>query len=627
MRRNQSGATVVVVISVIATLAIFIGGALDYTFTVGRNVERSNKNAQCTAIANGCIQKEFMYWREICRTQPSHNPALGVATNTFSSVPLPTQADFPNVTGFTATTGSSASYTVSNYGVTSLTPQLQPVAGTTIPPAGIGQTATTETFFYRASATVTLPDRSAPVNFNAYQIFEQQYQNPWDWAIFFNDPLEIQPGANFTIDGWVQTNSSLYTAMSDLTFGNKVTYGTNWYIGYMPGDGDHSGDTPAAPSWPANLPPVQGTPGQPFGLNPTDVFNTTNPNATGYQELIQPPNPASSDPLATQRYFNQAGLKIILSSNSSSITATLYDNSTAATTTSLGTSIGTLTYTAATRYTGAKTTAVVTGSSTLQKSLANTFESALSLNQSIQDDRETETIPITELNIGTISSAISANPGNFNGFNQVVYIDDTISTASAERAVELTNGTVLPSGGLTIACANPVYIQGDYNTGTNPPSDSGNTTEPTASGYTRQPSSVIADAVDILSNSWSNSLNSSGVIAESTNSLSGRVATSTTVNAAIMAGNVPTGTQGSNYSGGAENFPRFLEDWSNATLTYYGSMVELFASQQATHPWPNTGNVYNPPTRAWYYDTNFQIHPPPGSIMIVSYLKGQWYQL
>jgi type II secretory pathway component PulK len=67
MRKKESGATIVVVISVIATLAMFIGAALDYTFTVARNVERSDKMGQAAAIANGCLQDQFMYWREICR--------------------------------------------------------------------------------------------------------------------------------------------------------------------------------------------------------------------------------------------------------------------------------------------------------------------------------------------------------------------------------------------------------------------------------------------------------------------------------------------------------------------------------------------------------------------------------
>ena len=59
MRIKQSGATIVVVISVIAVLAIFTGAALDYTFTMGKNVERTNKMAAEQAIANGCIQQDI----------------------------------------------------------------------------------------------------------------------------------------------------------------------------------------------------------------------------------------------------------------------------------------------------------------------------------------------------------------------------------------------------------------------------------------------------------------------------------------------------------------------------------------------------------------------------------------
>ncbi len=53
-------------------------------------------------------------------------------------------------------------------------------------------------------------------------------------------------------------------------------------------------------------------------------------------------------------------------------------------------------------------------------------------------------------------------------------------------------------------------------------------------------------------------------------------------------------------------------------------MVQLYPSQQAMGIW-GQNNVYDPPTRAWHFDTNFQLNPPPGSLMTVSYLKGQWY--
>jgi hypothetical protein len=447
---------------------------------------------------------------------------------------------------------------------------------------------------------------------NVAEIFEQEYQNPWDWALFFTDPLEIEPGAPMTIDGWVQTNSSLWTPLNSLTFGDKVTYGTSWNITAMPGDTHliSDGDTYASPNFPSNLPPSQGTPGEPFGLDPSDVFTTSNPNdnSDGYHELIEVPDPHYPDPVSTDRYFDQAGVKVIMTENGNTTTTTIYDNSQPASVsggsagsngvitggvTVLGNSIG-------------------TGNSPAQTNLFNSVAGALVFGQSIQDNRQNATVAITELNVGTLNSSLSSNGVSF---NNVVYITDEGASASNQRAIELVNGATLPSGGLTVASQNPVYIQGDYNTGVGPPSNTNSSSSSLASNYNWAPASVAADAVDILSNAWNN--------ATSTATMGLRVATNTTINAAIMSGNVPT--NGSNYSGGAENFPRFLEDWSAATFVYYGSMVELYASQQATGIW-GQGNVYNPPTRVWHYDSNFQLKPPPGSIMVVDYIKGQWYQ-
>ena len=71
----------------------------------------------------------------------------------------------------------------------------------------------------------------------------------------------------------------------------------------------------------------------------------------------------------------------------------------------------------------------------------------------------------------------------------------------------MVNGSKVPTGGITIVSDNPVYIQGDFNTGRvagskEPPSNTGNAADPDVSGYTRQPASVMADAVTLLSNSW-----------------------------------------------------------------------------------------------------------------------------
>ena len=264
------------------------------------------------------------------------------------------------------------------------------------------------------------------------------------------------------------------------------------------------------------------------------------------------------------------------------------------------------------------------------QALYNMFNTSgpITTNQSIQDNREGASIRLVTLdlskiqnNTGGLTPVFKANASS-SYFNGVVYIYDKSNTSTTRRGVRLKNGSKIASTGLTLASNNPVYIQGDYNTGrdysgsTNPPSNN-TTSDPTApqvSGYTRAPCSILADAVTILSNSWDDL--KAGTVPGASN---------TTINTAIVAGIVPTAPVGGDgsYSGGAENFPRFLEDWSNDKLTYYGSMIELYKSQQSIGEWGKL-NVYSPPDRQWYFDSQFKVKPPPGSLMVYSYVKGKW---
>lgn len=103
-----------------------------------------------------------------------------------------------------------------------------------------------------------------------------------------------------------------------------------------------------------------------------------------------------------------------------------------------------------------------------------------------------------------------------------------------------------------------------------------------------------------------------------------RPARPTTVNAAILTGVVETA--GGRYSGGMENFPRFLEAWGSAnTLTYNGSMVKMFPSRYATNFW-GTGGVYVPPRRNWAFDLNFndKNRLPPLTPSLLKVFRGQW---
>jgi hypothetical protein len=255
------------------------------------------------------------------------------------------------------------------------------------------------------------------------------------------------------------------------------------------------------------------------------------------------------------------------------------------------------------------------------------------------DSREVGYVRVTSVDIAGLSTELK-KLGDWNG---MIYISDTSAktvdnagnitnagtavnvtlngtTASTlRRAIRIKNGATLPTGGLTVVSENPIYIQGDFNTGGSPPSNSGTYTDPDVSGYARRNAAIIGDAVTVLSGAWNDS--------NSDKTTPQRDASNTTINAAIVAGNVPS--NGTAYSGGGENFVRLMEDWSGNHFTYYGSMVQLYKSQQATGTWVTPGGtVYKSPTRHWYYDPNFGNSSPPGNLQIAAYLQQQrWYQV
>jgi PilX N-terminal len=162
-------------------------------------------------------------------------------------------------------------------------------------------------------------------------------------------------------------------------------------------------------------------------------------------------------------------------------------------------------------------------------------------------------------------------------------------------------------GGFTVASENPVYVLGDYNASV-------------ASGYAdanHAAAAVLADAVTLLSNSWSDRVDMTNPTDRSK-----RVATTTYYRLAIAAGkNItfsnPTGVISKDWGtdGGLHNFLRYLEDWNTINLNYNGSLVSLYYSQYATGTFKCCNTVYNAPNRKYQFDTLF-LNPsnlPPGT--------------
>jgi hypothetical protein len=207
------------------------------------------------------------------------------------------------------------------------------------------------------------------------------------------------------------------------------------------------------------------------------------------------------------------------------------------------------------------------------------------------DKRENQKIDCTELDIAKMYSK------GYAPSNGVVYFSDEKTSSTEWPALRLINGSKLDAG-LTVASENPLYTLGNFNS------------------TSKQPASLIADAVTFLSTNWAD--------ANSTLAKASRVAKATTVNASYLSGNVETTS--SNYSGGFENLPRFLETWTGINFTWKGSAVNLWNSIQATGLW--NGTYYDPPKRVWSYDTDLDdpTKLPPETPTIRIFQRTGWQQ-
>ncbi len=599
-KKQSCGNALVVTLLAMMIVAAFIALALDYTGGVSRNVQRSLIMRQAMNIADAATETAFASWRAICIA----NSATLAPTGSFfptSKIATPTTSDFPGV----------KQYTLTNYRVDAADVSWKAIPAASPVPRAFGVNTSTFSYYYVGSADVIMPTISSKnpasatdkgnIIVHVRRVFEKARQPISNGMAWFKDDLEIHPGPPFLATGDVHTNGSLYTGHNSLTLSGNTTYSNLWSVGFKPSDSTHP-ETPTMPKWMAGKPVFQAQPEVPYGVDATD-----------YHKLIEPISD-TTDPLYPYTFANKAdatkgsgaGVQVYIAADNS---VTVYNEK------------------------GVKVTSASGGN---DANLYNTITGALTTNETIIDNREGATtgnanIRVATLDVGKITTAISNNAVQIKTL-PVIYITDASADANgitAKRAIRLKNGGWLPPGGLTVASGNPVYIQGDFNTGTivtgtnpdgtlkltNQPTSSDPTTpdptKPTASNYTRQPAAVIADAVNILSNTWVDS--KAGTVPAAIN---------TTVNVAVISGNVPSG--GGKYSGGLENFPRFLENWSGKTLTYYGSMLQLYPSEQAIGTW-GSANVYSPPNRAWYFDTEFLTDPPPGIPYTVDYRRSRWY--
>jgi hypothetical protein len=220
------------------------------------------------------------------------------------------------------------------------------------------------------------------------------------------------------------------------------------------------------------------------------------------------------------------------------------------------------------------------------------------------------------------------------GPRHVLRLVDGGMDAAGNSYVPPTNGTLAVNGnGFTVASEEPVYVWGNYNTGSADPfwpSENTLTTPHSAAA-------IIADAVTLLSNPPANNTtpttNTGWTDLESFaypacavvtgNCTKSRPGNTSYYRMAIIAGkSIPFpqpswGPQDFGTDGGMHNFLRYLEDRgaNGATVNYAGSMISMYYSQYATGNFKCCTSVYGAPTRNYFFDTLFEnpTNLPPGT--------------
>ena len=665
-RRAQGGWALMIVLVLAVGSLLVVGSVLHWSNVTGNVTARNNEFYATTYAAEGATEKVLA---AIVSDYENYGEPIVYSRLAAYSNSIPASSDDPYWANYTFTAGpGQPNLTVINR----INPTNIIILGP--PYQGLYMLAATYEIISTAMNTTTdfhiSTSVGQQVNLGTIPIFQ--------FAIFFQNTMEIDPGANMVINGFTHGNNNIYVDPNSgvtLTFSNDVSSAGTIVLGENPLD-PSSRPVTSNPLFDgyhlSGVDPLI----LPVGTNTSGTATNTAQNVSA---IIQIP-PAGVSPTSqtgSNYLYNQADMIVLISNNSVTVTSGVNINnqgtiiSNAAWSLWLNTNTGTQFYDQR-QGINIQTADIDVGQLTAWSATNTTLRPALGHRDLdsvfIADERSnsnavvttnynystnivftntvshpadssTNVIPPITTNttltqstnhpaggtyLGSVSTNTSVHPKMYQFSLITGYSYEWITSVTtspyyttnynviSQAGVVLTNGANLPTLGLSVVTPDPLYIVGNYNVTTNGAAVNLGTFD---TSQTR-PAAVFSDAVTILSPNWNPANSASGI--------SSRTAANDTVNAAILTGNVPS--NGSYYSGGVENFPRFLENWSGYTFTYNGSMVCMFNSLIANAPWPGTGTVYNPPTRHWAFDLNFNnsLKQPPLTPHVISVNRGAW---
>jgi len=449
---------------------------------------------------------------------------------------------------------------------------------TTIPPGELYQNLSAQEYRYTANSVSenNFHDREALLQLR----FKSRLVPLFQFAAFYNKDLEILPGPAMTLSGPVHTNGDLYlNSEASLAISGQVTTAGELYRGRKNTSGCNS--TQVTVRNPTNPLALKPTCTSRIRITDTDIVPYNGMIARDV-DVLTVPEPDSFAANQGAIYWDRADLRIVLALNSS------------------GVPIGVQARNANDTVDSAKTT-------NLTACAGSISGRAVNHSNTFYNNREAKTIRMLEIDMRALLNCVHNH--NLFGAGKTLADDSdggvvlhvTVKGPNSginanNYGIRIRNADTLRASvggaplvkGISVVSDQAVYTHGHYNR-TN-----------------KIPAAIMVDSINFLSTNWN--LND----AASTNvNTSARVATATTINAALLSGTDSTGNtegaggQGGAYNGGLENYPRLHENWSGQTLTYRGSFVSLGRPLHVRGAWVYGNPQYEAPTRNWDYDTAF----------------------
>ncbi|MBL8998093.1 MAG: hypothetical protein JNL44_12345 [Gemmatimonadetes bacterium] len=436
------------------------------------------------------------------------------------------------------------------------------------------------------------------VNAQAIPVFQM--------GVFYQDDLEIHPGAAMVFEGWIHTNANLYLSANNSTYRSIITTPDSVFWQRKDSNQRLNGvfiNNNAAVATALNFDSRSTTAAQ-FVANSETMYNSRLksgasgatelrlplPTGMAPTELVAPRSMADNAQVQEVKFAWRADWHITVPMNAAGFAI--------AASNLCETGAGNPTIRDGSNGAGTSVPPVGTGSG----DCGGIFQLT---NAAFHEGRENTMVDVVNIRMDRLRTWINGSVGDRR--TRIMYITFVRTDGlpiTRYPAVRLQNGSQL-QGPITIATDRPLYVWGNFNS--------------TAPWF---PASLASDALTFLSACWVDANQLVFIRRDA-------CASGTTMNvyAAVAAGHSATtcdwqraGCAAPNYGGGLENFPRFLENWSGRTLLYRGSLVSLFTSQYARLQNWNWRAYYSAPNRDWRFDTRFNdpANMPPGTPMVGS---------